>query len=283
MNVLKAMSSAHAAYVASSRLSTASAFRPICVRQKEDASMAHFSDWEFMLNCDTQEFRNLVCEPGTKLLHLYGGLDHWLDCPSDDFRMTTLYCEGESDAEVVWQVGYELLSLFNGASVLFNMNYQKASIYKLLHNEREVAYSAPRGSTALLGRPRCSSEQLKEELISARRSSIKFRLIHLAVENEDVYFILKYLDMEAGWVTYYKLLEAIEHFSKKSSVDLKIEHGMRVSFTNTANNFSLSGFDSRHGFKELTKKNNTASMTIREGHDFVTAAAKKYLKMIHFK
>ena len=245
--------------------------------------MAHFSDWEFILNGDTQEFRNLVCEPGTKLLHLYGGVDHWLDCPNDDFRMTTLYCEDESDAEVAWQVGYELLSLFNGASVLFSKDYRKASIYKLLHNEREVAYSAPRGSTALLGRPICSSEQLEEELTSAKRSSIKFRLIHLAAENEDVYFILKYLDMEAGWVTYCKLLETIEHFAERSSVDLGIEAGKRRSFANTANNFSLSGFDSRHGFKELTKKNNTASMTIREGHDFVTAVAKKYLKMTHFK
>jgi hypothetical protein len=81
--------------------------------------MAHFSDWEFMLNGDTQEFRNLVCEPGTKLFNLYGGVDHWLDCPTDDFRMTTIYCEGEIDAEVAWQVGHELLSLFNGASVLF--------------------------------------------------------------------------------------------------------------------------------------------------------------------
>ena len=245
--------------------------------------MTHFSDWEFMLNGDTQEFRSLVCEPGTKLFHLYGGVDHWLDCPSDDFRMTTLYCEGETDPDVVWQVGYELLSLFNGASVLFYKDFQKASIYKLLHLEREVPYEAPKGSSALLGSPSCSAEQLEEEFANAKRSSIKFRLVHLATENEDVYFILKYLDMEAGWVTYYKLLEAIEHFAQKASVDLGIEDGKRRSFTNTANNFSLSGFDSRHGFKELTKKNNTASMTIREGHEFITGVAKKYLKMTHFK
>jgi hypothetical protein len=146
-----------------------------------------------------------------------------------------------------------------------------------------VAYSAPRGSAALLGRPSCSIEELEEELASAKRSSIKFQLIHLAAENEDVYFILKYLDMETGWVTYYKLLEAIEHFAERSLVDLGIEDRRRRSFANTANNFSLSGFDSRHGFKELTRKNNTASMTIQEGHDFVTAGAKKYLKMTHFK
>ncbi|WP_193814327.1 hypothetical protein [Cyanobium sp. LEGE 06143] len=130
--------------------------------------------------------------------------------------MTTLYCEGESDAEVVWQVGYELLSLFNDASILFSKDYRKAAIYKLLHREREVAYSAPKGLTAFLGRPSCSSEQLEEELTHAKRSSIKFRLIHLAAANKDVYFILKYLDMEAGWGTYYKLLEVIENFAKEA-------------------------------------------------------------------
>jgi hypothetical protein len=245
--------------------------------------MADYSDWEFLLDGDTQEFRGLVSQPGTKLFNVYGGVDHWHDCPSDDFRMTTLFSEGESDPNVVWQVGYELLSLFNGASLLYQKEYRKASIHKLLHNECEIAHVAPKGSSALLGRPNCSPQLLKEELTNAKRSSIKFQLIHLATENKDVYFILKYLDMEAGWVTYYKLLEAIEHFAKNSSVDLGIEESSRRSFTNTANNFSLSGFDSRHGFKELTKKNNTAAMTIYEGHKFITDLAQKYLMLTHLK
>ncbi|MBE9173289.1 hypothetical protein IQ216_09420 [Cyanobium sp. LEGE 06143] len=74
-----------------------------------------------------------------------------------------------------------------------------------------------------------------------------------------------------------------QRLPKQSSVDLRIEDGKRRSFTNTANSFSLSGFDSRHGLKERKKKNNAASMAIREGHNFVTAVAKKHLKMIHFK
>ncbi len=245
--------------------------------------MADYSDWEFLLAGDTQEFRSLVYQPGTKLFNVYGGVDHWHDCPSDDFRMTTLYNEGESDPNVVWQVGYELLSLFNGASLLFQNEYMKASIHKLLHKECEIAYAAPKASSALLGRPNCSPQYLSKELANAKRSSVKFQLIHLAVENQDVYFILKYLDMEAGWVTYYKLLEAIEGFAKTSSVDLEIEESSRRSFTNTANNFSLSGFDSRHGFKELMKKNNTAAMTISEGHKFITDLARKYLKLTHLK
>jgi hypothetical protein len=87
--------------------------------------MADYSDWEFLLDGDTQEFRGLVCKRGTKLFNVYGGVDHLHDCPNEDFRMTTLYNEGEIDPNVVWQVGYELLSLFNGASLLFQKKYSK--------------------------------------------------------------------------------------------------------------------------------------------------------------
>lgn len=245
--------------------------------------MGDYSDWEFLLDGDTQEFRGLVTQPGTRIFNLYGGTDHYLDCPNDDFRMNTLYAEGESDPNVVWQVGHELLSLFNGASILLQKDFRKASIHKLYHNEYEIPYIAPQGSTALLGRPSCSLTLLSEELANAKRSSIKFQLIHLATEHEDVFYILKYLDMEAGWVTYYKLLEAIEHLAQKGSIALVVEDSQRRSFTNTANNFSLSGLDSRHGFKELTKKNNTPPMNLREGHKFITDLAKQYLKLTHFK
>jgi hypothetical protein len=242
-----------------------------------------YLDWEFLLEGDTQEFRNLISRHGTRLFNLYGDVDEWLDCPNDDFRMTTLYSEGETDSSVIWQVGYELISLFNGASVLFRKDYRRASIYKLLHNGLEVRYLPPQGTLALLGRPNCSDLQLAEEFLNAKRSSIKFQLIHLATENQVVYFILKYLDMEASWATYYKLLESLEQFAKKNALDLGIGVDKRRSFRNTANTFSLSGFDSRHGFKELTKKNNTASMTIHEGHRFVTDTTKKYLGLMYIK
>jgi hypothetical protein len=247
------------------------------------------SGWEFLLDGDTQEFRNLAPRRGTRLLNIYGGVDDWLDCPNDDFRMTTIYSEGESNPSVVWQVGNELISLFNGASVLFQRDYRKASIYKLLYNGREASSAPDEGSldlvvpTALLGPPECSPEQLSEEFSHAKLQGIRFQLIHLATENQDVYYILKYLDMEAGWSTYYKLLEAVEFFATKNSVDLGIVDSMRRSFANTANNFSLSGFDSRHGFKELVKENKTASMSIHEGYRFVANLAKRYLKTMYFQ
>ena len=251
--------------------------------------MTEISGWEYLLHGDTQEFRNLAPRRGTRLLNIYGGVDDWLDCPDDDFRMTTLYSDGESNRNVVWQVGNELISLFNGASVLFQKDYRKATIYKLLYNGREASSAPDQGTQdllvppALLGPPECSPEQLAEEFSHAKLLGIRFQLIHLATENQDVYYILKYLDMEAGWATYYKLLEAIEFFASKNSVDLRIADSKRRSFANTANNFSLSGFDSRHGFKELAKANNTASMSINEGYRLVANTAKRYLKSMYFQ
>ena len=244
--------------------------------------MSNFADWEFLLDGNCQEFRQLSTEQGSYYFNIYGGVDHYLDCPNDDYRMTTLFCEGESDPNIVWQVGYELVSLFNGASVLFTKDYKKASIFRLYHDDREVSYSAPMGSSALLGKPPFSSERISEEYERGAAAGIKFPLIHLATENRDVYFILKYLDMDAGWSTYYKLMEAVESFATEKDINLETVKAERKSFTNTANNFSLSGFDSRHGFKEVTKRNTTQSMNIEQAYNFVTKMAKTYLKKAYF-
>jgi hypothetical protein len=240
--------------------------------------VSDYSKWEFMLDGDTQDFRQLSERPGTAYFNIYGGIDHWNDCRNDDFRMTTLYCEDEADPKIIWQIGYELLSLFNGASILLNKDYRKASIYKLLYEEREVDYVAPWGRTALLGPAPFSRQRIESEFERCKGTSVRFPLLHLAAVNKDVYFILKYLDMEPGWVTYYKLLEAVENFAKAKSITLNIDQSKRTAFTNTANNFSLSGFDSRHGFKEAVKKNHTGSMSLDDGHKFITDLVRDYFK-----
>jgi len=236
-----------------------------------------------MLDGNTQEFRQLASECGSFYFNIYGGVDHRLDCPNDDFRMTTLYCEGETDPQMVWQIGNELISLFNGASTLFNNNYRKVSIFRLLHQEVSVDYVTKVGAAALLGKPSVDQHRIDQEFENGVKSSMKFPLIHLATENRDVYFILKYLDMEISWTTFYKLMEAVETFAKEKGIDLGTVKKERKAFTNTANNFSLSGFDSRHGFKEVTKQNNTESLSIDEGYNFVSKMAKTYLKEAYFK
>lgn len=249
--------------------------------------MHEYSQWEFLLDGNMQEFRNLSQRRGTRFFDVQGGIDDWLDCPNDDFRMTTLYCDENDDGNIAWQVGNELISLFNGASILFKRNYRKASIYGLLSNGRgslSHSWQASHDSSkppALLGAPKCSSEEVEAELNQAKILGIKFWLLHLATVNQDVYFILKYLDREPNWTNYNSLLETIEFFAKKNSFELPLTHGERKDFGNTANNFSLSGFDSRHGFKELAKKKCPKPMSIIDGYNIITKAAKSYLKFMY--
>ena len=147
--------------------------------------MSKFSDWKFMLDGNVQEFRQRSSEVGSFYFNIYGGVDDWLDCPNDDFRVTSIYCEGEDDPRVIWQLGHELISLFNGASILFLKNYWKASIFKLLHNDSPVGYVAPSGASALLGKPSgFSQHRINQEYENGAKSSDKFPLIHLATENK---------------------------------------------------------------------------------------------------
>jgi hypothetical protein len=247
-----------------------------------EENMSEATAWEFMLNGDTREFRQYAREQRTDYFNIYGGVNDWLDCENDDFRMTSVYCDGETDSTAVWQLGYELISIFNGASILFSKNYRKASISKLLNNNIEVSYVKKMGIYALLGKPSINSHKMIEGFHNYIIYNRQFTLLHLATENEDVYFILKYLDMNPDWSSYYKLMEAIETFAKKSCINLETNQSERKSFTNTANNFSLSGFDSRHGFKELAKRNNTESMTLDQAYTFVTTMAKIYLQKRYF-
>ncbi|MDH2289808.1 hypothetical protein QD172_00900 [Cobetia sp. 10Alg 146] len=239
--------------------------------------MSKATDWEFMLNGDVQELRELSQQPGSMFFNIYGGVDFWNDCPNHDFRMNTLYCEGEEDPHMVWQIGYELLGLFNGASVLFDKDYRKASIHKVLYNNSEVRYVEKENMAALLGNPSVPQEVIDREEQECRSSNTKFKLVRLAACNEDVYFFLKYLDMNIDWTTLYKLKEAVESFAKHKNIELSTNKDLRSAFHNTANNFSLSGFDSRHGFKMKVKDNNSDHMTISDGYRFVTNMVKKYL------
>eukprot|EP01030_Chromulinospumella_sphaerica_P000029 gene29-34_t len=124
----------------------------------------NWQDWEFMIDGDPHLLRGLTEQRGTQYFSLGGGVDHYNDCKNDDFRMNTLYAQDETDPYVVWQVGQELVNLLNGAFA-----------------------------------PQFPQARLDEELEHARKLYMEFTLLHLATENQDVYFILKYLSMGPGW------------------------------------------------------------------------------------
>lgn len=239
--------------------------------------MRNYQDWEFLVGGSFGDLSHYSTHTSTMYLQIYGGVDHWNDCPNDDYRITTIYCQDETDSEVASQIGQELISLFNGASILLSKNYRQMFIERLLYKDIPVNLQPYNPVPALLGKPALSTEEIREQKALAKEIDIRFWLLILATENEDLYFIFKFLTMVPSWVSYYKLMETIESFSTKFSIKLNTVEAEKKRFTNTANNFSLAGFDARHGFKQLTKANKTAGMTLDEAYVFVTKMAKEYI------
>jgi hypothetical protein len=199
---------------------------------------------------------------------------------NDDFRLNSVYFDNETDPELVWQVGYELVSLFNGVSNIISTNHRKMELAELQHNGVLVRKIAKQNVMALLGRPNLTPYVIDLELKKAIQLDVRFLMLNLATEREDIYLILKYFDMELSWINLYKTLETIESLSKKTKINLSINKKKRGLFTNTANNFSLSGLESRHGFKQVIKENKTPSMEVDEAHQFVSEIAKEYLNKV---
>lgn len=242
-------------------------------------SMSEVGVWSFKVVGDLQVFHALQGRQRPSYFDIRGGTNQWHDCPDDEFVLTSVYWENERSADIVWQIGHELVSLYNGASVLFDRECVKVTLVQLENDGVYVPRQPPAATAALMGPPPMPKELLEAEDAALYSGPPEVRLLRLATENKDVYHILKYLDMAPGWVAYYKLLESIEEFADGAELDLKVQTQDRRRFTNTANNYSLSGFDSRHGFKEALKLNRTPSMTLEEGHDFVAGLALQYLKL----
>ena len=241
--------------------------------------MCQQSDWEVMLSGDPQDLRQLSkAGISTDYFRIWGGIDHWHDCLNDHFSFNSLYFENEQDSEIVWQVSYELVSLFNGASELFWQDYRKLSIHGINFQEKPVEFSAKISASGLLQRPAISPRKRDDELMKALNASPRLGLVVLATEHHDVYMILKYLDLDRGWANYYKLMETVDSHAALKKLQLVDVPADRKAFTNTANNFSLAGFDSRHGFKQIVKANKTPAMKLEEAHVYITGLCKRYLQ-----
>jgi hypothetical protein len=232
-----------------------------------------------MLSGNAQELRQLS-EYGLPLdyFRIWGGVDHWNDCPNDHFSFNSVYFHQVADQQTVWQISYELLSLYNGASELFERGYQKLTIHGINLQERQTDYQERMQIVGLLGPPSISQSKRDVELRNALRTSAQLGLMILATENEDVYMILKFLDLDRGWIGYYKLLDTIETWERRKGIRAERSKRQEKRFTNTANNYDLSGFDARHGFQERLQENKLQVMSLEDGHTFITSVVKSYLK-----
>jgi hypothetical protein len=233
--------------------------------------------WEFYLDGNSQYFRGYAEGRENLYFDISGGIDHHNDCMNDDFRLSSVYFDDEDDPEVVWQTGYELASLYNGVSSILSKDVRKLELAGLLHDGVIVGKPPKRNILALLGKPNISDYLYNQEFEKVKKLDVRFFMMNLATEREDAYLILKYFAVEGSYINYYKTLETLEALSKKTGVAISVDKKLRQAFTNTANNYTLSGLDSRHGFKQAVKENKTPSMELSEAHPFIARIAKEYL------
>ena len=104
------------------------------------------------------------------------------------------------------------------------------------------------------------------------------RRIHLAKTEYGIYVLLKHLDLPVSWVTLYKTLETAEKISQHEGITLQLDRKSRTAFTNSANNFEIVEFESRHNYAPGGKENKTAKMTIVEAEKFVVDVCRRYVR-----
>ncbi|QKL09271.1 hypothetical protein GEV41_23795 [Pseudomonas putida] len=208
---------------------------------------------------------------------LWGGIDHYRDCKNDDFSFSSSHFdEIEDDLNVAWQIAHELVSLFNGAlTLLWNSQYPQYPfrVGALLLDGRSTSHVGKRNLKGLLGALPPSAKRGRDH----EDSSFVFHLLALACEYQDAYHLVKLFEQPGGWTSYYKILETIESYTTKYKLSVAVDKNIKRSFELTANNFSISGLDSRHGFKQQAKEIKTTSITIEEGYKFISGYARRYL------
>ncbi|HCG6694313.1 hypothetical protein [Vibrio parahaemolyticus] len=237
--------------------------------------------WEFLLSGDLRLLRSFSEQRRNVYFDISGGVDHWHDCMNDDFRLSSIYFDEEESPETVWQVGYELISIFNGICLILDPNHQRLKLDELLHDGVSVLKPEKQMLMAVLGQPdSLTSHMVCKEFEDAKSQDIRLFMLNLATEREDVYLLLKYFDLYHDWVNYYKMYETLEAFSKITEIDIDVDNKLLKAFKNTANNYQFSGIQSRHGFKKTIASNKTPSMDLAEAHKFVADIAKDYLNKV---
>ena len=238
--------------------------------------MSSTINWEVELTSGIPRYLHQLSRENDNNGHfwVWGGVDDYLDCTNDHFSFSSSHFDDiEDDPDVAWQVAHELLSLFNGAMVLLKNQQHPFRIARLLCKGRSVNHVEKRNLHGLLGALPASAKRGRDR----EDSAFVFHLVSLACEYQDAHHLVKLFEQKGGWTTYYKILETIESYTAKYGLTVPVDKKIQKSFELTANNFSISGFDSRHGFKQQAKEIKTASLTIEEGYKFISVYARRYL------
>lgn len=79
----------------------------------------------------------------TNFFDITGGVDYYLDCPNDDFRLSSVLFKSRNPEEVI-QIGHELVELFNSLNkLLFPTNFRRLPLVidEILNNDEVLNYN----------------------------------------------------------------------------------------------------------------------------------------------
>ena len=242
------------------------------------------ADWEVRLSGNPQDLRQLNDLPGgADYFRIFGGVDHWHDCPSDEYSFNSSYFALQNDPIAVINIAQELVNLFNSAAELFRKDYDKQRITGVYFKGRPVNIRKQPVGWGLLGRLPMSPNRWNEMMESAMLSGPRLPILLLATEHSDVQQILRYLALPADWGTYYKLLETLETYAARNGTPFPNKYAARSAFTNNANNYSVTGLGARHGEQEEKRPNTVKPMSLEEAHTFITGVCKLYFNTVYGK
>ncbi|MFN3152470.1 hypothetical protein, partial [Bremerella sp.] len=179
--------------------------------------------------------------------------------------------------EWVWQIGHELVSLFNGTNRLLGRRFRSQSVDAVYDGQHPIR---PQENLQFVGVLQDANQNAKlpPDYVNQINSDPSACLIHTAKTEFGIYIVLKHLKLPPNWVTLYKTLETTEAIARNDGVTLNIDTELRRAFTNSANNFSIVEFESRHGYAPGGKENKTARMSISDAAEFVISVCRQYIQ-----
>lgn len=247
-------------------------------------------DWEVAISGgNSQILRNIsdqvpFCSKG--YFRIWGGVNEYLDCYDDYFNFNSIFfLDDDCDEDVVWQYAHTLLALFNGYLSMHIPNYSNFRVSEIRRKGTPLSFQEKKYVMSLMGQPQNTYSFY--QACSVTEDSL-FLTIRQATVQTDIYILLLLFEQDLNFSNLYRILESVEEFAKQHEIKkyahqiekkFEINPDTRRAFTNTANNFSISNFDSRHGFKQAAKENNSPTMSLNEAYEFISNTGKNYLNL----
>lgn len=223
----------------------------------------------------------------TKYFDITGGINHYLDCPNDDFRLNSAIFNYADDNSLMCQLSYELIGIFNSIHKVFCFeDFRRFPLRIKEFYLEDTIVTLERKDTRFWINDFSHDKielikNIESEILDLKDSTI-FCFLLMSLIREDIYIILKYIDgidsNSDDWSQLYKILETIENLKGITNIEIEIDDALRNKFKSSANNFSISGINSRHGFS--SNLGGKRILSYDEALSFVLGIAKKYFNTL---